>query len=138
MIRVLYFSQSIPALTNEDIKDILAAARKYNQSESITGVLVHGGNLFAQILEGPQLVVMKRLVRILEDKRHGNVQILRVTPIKKRIFNDWAMAFVDATPLQFQEIARFRDDYLALEEPEEFTKSMRGFLDLLKDNRKPL
>lgn len=131
MIRLLYFSKATATLADEDLKDILAVARRKNKERGVTGALVTGGDVFLQILEGPEQSVLSLYLQIMNDKRHTDVKIMRATPIMDRIFEDWSMGFFDATPLQFVEIMKFKTEHFALEEPKQFLGALRGLIDLL-------
>ena len=76
MIRLLYSSQATQNITEQDILNILQKSNKNNAREDITGVLVYGGNLFMQVLEGPELAVLKKYVTICEDQRNTNNKII--------------------------------------------------------------
>ncbi len=108
------------------------SARRNNGENEVTGVLVTGGKVFLQILEGPTQPVLNTYLKISQDKRHSEVEILRVTRIGERLFEAWSMAFVEATPLEFQQILLFKAQYLALGEPKEFTDAVHGLLTVLK------
>lgn len=133
MIRLLYFSLAAPTITSEDHHEILASARRNNKKRDLTGVLVTGGGVFLQVLEGPQQSVLSLYLKIREDKRHSDVEIMRVTPIINRIFGDWLMASVEATPLEFEQIMKFKLDHFAFDEPKEFVETMHGIKKLLKE-----
>jgi hypothetical protein len=133
MIRLVYFSQSIPTTTSGDLKRILASARRNNKESGVTGVLVTGGHIYLQILEGLTPAVLSLYLKILQDKRHRNVEILRVTPVKQRIFDAWSMACVEAAPLDIEQIIQFKAKYLALGEPQEFMDVMQGFMNVLRE-----
>lgn len=62
MIRLLYSSQARPGITEQDIAEILEQSRKNNLDSGITGVLLYGGELFMQVLEGPELAVLKKYI----------------------------------------------------------------------------
>jgi len=132
MIRLLYFSQAVPSLTGKDLKEILASAQRNNGGNEVTGALVTGGKIFLQILEGPTQAVLNLYLKISQDKRHSEVELLRVTRINQRLFEAWSMAFVEATPLEFQQIMLFKAKYLAFGEPKEFTDAMHGILKALR------
>ena len=51
MIRLLYCSQAKPDFTKETLDEILLISRKNNSTAGITGVLVHGGGMFMQVLD---------------------------------------------------------------------------------------
>jgi len=76
MIRLLYFSQAMNPISAEDVQDILQVSRRNNSATGLSGVLIHGGGLFMQVLEGPEQSVLRKYVKILDDKRHSNCQII--------------------------------------------------------------
>jgi hypothetical protein len=125
MIRLLYISQSAPSVSDEDLRDILQASQRNNASLGITGVLVVGGRMFAQVLEGPEEGVLRKYVRILDDPRHGDCRILLIAPTQTRMFKDWAMGVVRSDPLDFQRIAELRAYRGLAPEPREFTQVLQ-------------
>jgi hypothetical protein len=133
MIRLLYLSQAAPTLTSEDLSEILVVARRRNKEKGITGALLSGGELFLQILEGSEQSVLSLYLQIRNDKRHTDVEIMRVTPIMNRLFEDWSMEFFDATPLQFMQVMQFKTEHFAFEEPKEFIGAMRQLVDFLRE-----
>ena len=96
--RVLYSSKVPKSRTSDeienDIEAILRASRGWNVEAGITGVLVTNKRMYAQIIEGPALVVKDLLGHIACDKRHNDIRIISSHKSDKRIFNDWSMAFV--------------------------------------------
>ena len=133
MIRLLYFSQAVATVTNADLEEILATSRRKNKERDITGALVTGGGVFLQILEGPEQSVLSLYLEILQDSRHYDVEIMRVTPIINRLFEDWSMECFETTPLQFEQIIKFKTEHFALEEPTEFIGALRGLVDVLRE-----
>ncbi len=59
MIRLLYCSQAKPEFNTDTLEEILLTSRKNNSAAGITGVLVHGGGMFMQTLEGPEQAVLR-------------------------------------------------------------------------------
>ncbi len=135
MIRLLYVSHAVPTTTTGDLKAILESARRNNIELGVTGLLVTESQIFLQILEGPMQSVLSLFLKISKDKRHHDVELLRVAPVKQRIFEAWSMAFIEATPLEFEQIRQFKAKYLAHGEPQEFTDTMRGLLIALQGQK---
>lgn len=131
MIRLLYCSQAKSDLNPEEVKQILLKSRKNNKPDEITGVLVHGGGLFVQLLEGPEQAVMRRYVKILDDKRHKDSRIIHITPAKERLFENWTMGIIERDPLEFEQIAKIRAHRLESVNAQAFARVMREFNDLL-------
>jgi hypothetical protein len=125
MIRLLYVSQAMPAITEEQVQDILASARRNNPAAGLTGVLVSGGGLFMQVLEGPEQPVLRQYVKILDDRRHSDCRILYFSPAINRIFDKWSMGVINSDPLQFQHIAELRARRLETVQAGAFTDTLR-------------
>ena len=106
MIRLLYVSAShstAEALKN-DLSAILESSKKNNQALGLTGILVHGGGMFMQLLEGPDHQVFRKYTEILEDQRHADCRIVLITTTEERAFPDWAMAVLEISNHEFQGI----------------------------------
>ena len=131
MFRLLYISRATSGTTHEQIQDIQKAAQRNNPAAGITGVLVHGGGLFMQVLEGPEPAVLRMYVKILDDRRHGDCEILHISPAKDRVFQKWSMGIIDRGPLEFQEIAELQARRLEAVQPTTFIEAMRGFVRML-------
>ncbi|MDO9598232.1 MAG: BLUF domain-containing protein, partial [Azoarcus sp.] len=94
MIRLLYISQAASGVTEEQVKDILESAQRNNSAVGLTGVLVYGGRLFMQVLEGPEQALLRKYVKILDDRRHSDCEILHISPANDRIFENWSMGII--------------------------------------------
>jgi hypothetical protein len=131
MIRILYLSQSIPGITDKNVSDILLTARRENPERGITGVLIHGGGLFMQILEGPELSTIGLYMKISADRRHSDCQIMHISPVEERLFPKWSMGVIHSDPLQFQHIAKLRERRFESVQAKEYKAAMAEFLKLL-------
>jgi hypothetical protein len=128
MFRLLYISQAAPGITEEQVQDILKAAQRNNPAAGLTGVLVRGGGLFMQVLEGPEKAVLRQYVKILDDRRHSDSRIIYISPASDRIFEKWSMGFIESDPLQFQHIAELRALRQEAVQAKTFTEAMREFV----------
>jgi hypothetical protein len=129
MLRLLYLSQAVTALDDDSIENILRTAQRNNPKVGITGVLIHGGGYFMQLLEGPEQAVLHLYVKILDDRRHGNCQIIQVSPMTSdRLFAQWAMGSIKSDPLEFHEIAELRKHRREVLSPQSYVEAMRVFL----------
>lgn len=131
MIRLLYISQAISGIMEDHIQGILQSSRRNNPTFEITGVLVHGGGLFMQILEGPEQNVLRQYVKLLDDQRHSHCQIIHISPANERIFQQLSMGAIQCDPLKFQDVAKMRNNRLESVNAKVFKKIMREFLDML-------
>ncbi len=100
LYRVLYCSRPViatePQAHAEDIRSILATARRRNASDGITGGLMFSQGCFAQVLEGPMAAVAETFERIQQDERHAEVIVLQAASIAARDFPAWSMAYTGA------------------------------------------
>ncbi len=127
MIRLLYCSQATPGVSDDQIQNILLVARRNNKALGITGVLVHGGGMFMQVLEGPEQAVLRLYVKILDVRRHRGSRIIYNTPAKEQVFKDWSMGVINSDPLEFDHIAEFRAHRLEAVSGKAFKDLMRMF-----------
>ena len=128
MIRLLYMSQAAPRIAEEEVQSILESARRNNPAFGLTGVLVSGGGLFMQVLEGPEQAVLRQYVKILDDRRHSDCRILFISVAIDRIFEEWSMGAIDSDPFQFQHIAELRAHRQEAVQAKIFTDVMREFI----------
>lgn len=132
MIRLLYISQTTGQMSAEKIQKIGQQSRRNNAVNDVTGLMLIGGNLFAQVLEGPELNVLRLYVKIMEDPRHFNCELVHISPVKERLFEKWFMAIIDATPLDFEHIVEMRAYREETVSSVAFTNFMKEFIVKLK------
>lgn len=103
LYRLIYCSrnvigQAMPGAGLEDeVRAILATARRCNKADNVTGALLFTASGFAQVLEGTRDVVERTFERISGDPRHADVTVLSFTPTECRSFPDWSMGFSGQT-----------------------------------------
>jgi hypothetical protein len=78
----------------KEISQILRSARKNNSEVDVTGALMFTSDYFAQALEGPYDRVQALFDRIQQDNRHSDMVMIDFSAVEKRIFAEWAMAYV--------------------------------------------
>lgn len=135
MLRLLYVSQITGGVAEDQIRDILESSRRNNPAQGITGVLVHGGGLFMQVLEGPEENVLRMYVRIIDDKRNGNCQIIHISPADERMFQNWSMGVIRCDPLEFQHINELRTRRLEAVHANTFRLVLKEFVARLNAGR---
>lgn len=72
---------------------VLNASQSNNEERYITGYLVHNGESFMQLIEGPRAEVENIYDRILKDKRHTGVVRILAERAEKRAFPRWSMNY---------------------------------------------
>ncbi|MDB5685753.1 MAG: hypothetical protein JWR77_342 [Rhizorhabdus sp.] len=90
--QLTYISTARADLIDADIDAILAASRRNNRRDGITGLLVHDGKRFLQALEGYGPLVDAAFARIKADQRHRAAVLLSVQETDVRQFGEWDMA----------------------------------------------
>jgi hypothetical protein len=79
------------AVGNPDLGTILAASKRNNGIDGITGILLCDGRSYLQVLEGPQDSVTSTYERICADPRHSDITVIRDQLIEQRNFAYWSM-----------------------------------------------
>lgn len=93
MLQLVYISTARPSVDQHEIGRILAASRRRNQPDGISGLLVYDGVRFLQVLEGDRTAVEAVYARIRGDQRHRAPVILSEREVEAREFGDWSMAW---------------------------------------------
>jgi hypothetical protein len=100
---VLYCSHSTALMNEGELQRILATAQEHNKRRGITGLLVHGGGMFLQWLEGPRHEVEALMEKLADDPRHETLVRLQVLDgLGERLYPKWAMRSVH--PSEIHEI----------------------------------
>lgn len=94
LIRAVYVSRAVGPQTGTVTAGILADAHAHNGAQGISGVLCQGQGLYLQVLEGERSQVNRLYARILQDRRHHDVQLLSFEEISERRYAAWSMANV--------------------------------------------
>ena len=101
LLQTTYCSRAAADVGDEAVARILAAAHERNPRMGITGLLVFGGGLFFQWLEGPRDAVSTLMDMIRGDGRHDSVVTLSETEeVRERLFPTWDMELVDAEDIR--------------------------------------
>jgi len=101
LISLIYVSTATHLLSAAELVRLMARAPHRNERAGVTGVLLYNDGHFMQYLEGPAEGLSKIYKIIKADRLHrGLIELIR-TPIKKREFEQWPMAFhaVDTSDL---------------------------------------
>ena len=90
---IVYVSTAARPVSLNDLIPLLESARRRNQQEGITGVLLYADQRFMQYLEGPA-GGLSRVYDIIKAHplHYGLIDLVR-EPIAGREFADWSMAF---------------------------------------------
>lgn len=97
LTRLLYVSRcAMPEdeTTDAKVRAIAERSARRNVASQLTGSLLHIGNSFVQVLEGPSPSVERTFELICCDFRHEDVKLVDLVMTKERVFPKWNMAFL--------------------------------------------
>ncbi len=94
--RLIYSSEPAQALDDHQVTAILATARRNNERNDITGMLVFDSQAFLQVIEGGREQLSKLYSALVRDPRHHRLVILGMEPVDEREFSSWQMGFAAA------------------------------------------
>ena len=95
MFQLIYSSVARDDFSSQDLKRLLVRARLANKELNVTGMLLHHGRSFLQVLEGDELIVRRLFSHIERDPRHHQVSVVDASTLfgDRRSFGDWSMGF---------------------------------------------
>lgn len=97
LYNLVYCSRAVPGVDDAAVERIIETARRNNPRDEITGLLVFGGGIFFQVLEGPRDAVRRLLGNLRSDARHADIVILNeADDVDERLFPTWDMELVEA------------------------------------------
>lgn len=109
-----------------EISDLCEEARRHNQRDEVTGVLVTRPGRFLQALEGPKEAVEDAFLRIVRDDRHHDLMLLSRRVTTRREFGEWEMAYCEGAAEVDEIVARVAR--LTDGAPEPIQKAFSDFL----------
>lgn len=95
MKNLIYISSATKNLDHHELGNLLKAARKNNERNGITGILIYKAGNVLQYLEGGANEVDITFNHISVDPRHHDIYKMYEGEIEDRIFKDWTMGFRD-------------------------------------------
>lgn len=90
LAQLIYYSQPF-GFDDAMLDGILLQARRNNRRDGLTGALIARGDMYLQLLEGPEPAVAATYARIARDNRHLAVKLLVKQNVAERMFPDWTM-----------------------------------------------
>lgn len=104
--RIIYASKH-DGINFEQLDSILSVSRRNNQRANISGALIVSECYFLQVLEGSRSDVAERFLKITQDRRHQNLQIISAGDVGTRLFPSWEMHQILTVSIKDQIISRF-------------------------------
>lgn len=101
LYNLVYCSRAAAGVDSATLDHIIATARRRNPALGITGLLVFGGGVFFQWLEGPRDNVTQLMATIASDPRHASIVRLSANEeVRERLFPSWDMELVQPTDIR--------------------------------------
>jgi hypothetical protein len=107
---LLYVSRCTAPLDDAQIFRLYKTAVENNAIEGLTGVLIHDGNVFLQLLEGGEEAVAAMMARLRADPRHCDIEVRDERVIARRSFGSWNMRLVKIDRAHMAAITNVDDD----------------------------
>jgi len=99
LVRLIYISRATaPTDSLLVLSGILSVSSRNNSRDEITGVLVVSGHAFVEVIEGSADRVRALMIRIGEDPRHDDIEVLEESRVEGRLFDGWELAAPRITP----------------------------------------
>ncbi len=121
LYEILYVSNMAAGTPVTAVADIVSRARRYNQANGLTGLLVFDGARFGHLLEGARSAVFELIERIRLDTRHTDIDMLHYGELAERRFNRFSMGYVPAE----------QDDALGVLAGKDGAEALQHFLGLV-------
>jgi hypothetical protein len=97
----VYCSRAAPGIDKAEVDRIIAVSQRHNPLNGVTGLLVFGGGVFFQWLEGPRESILALVQRLHADPRHDTIITLDESEeVRERMFPDWAMELVNSDDIR--------------------------------------
>ncbi len=92
--RLIYLSDATRPMNDRELGALVEHCRINNETQGITGMLLHSGGHFMQVLEGDAMSISSLYTRICSDPRHENAARLQFKEVSQRLFPAWGMQLV--------------------------------------------
>lgn len=108
-IQLVYTSLATKPLAEDELKELVAAARVNNARLGITALLLYKNASFLQVLEGEEGKTERLLEKIRRDSRHESVVLIARRHLDTPTFADWPMGFVNVPERPHELLVGFLD-----------------------------
>lgn len=115
LIQLIYVSSAENSFSEQELNDLLKAAREANQKNNITGLLLHKDGNFMQVIEGEKSAIKQLFTNIFRDERHARVTLVLKEDIEQREFADWSMGFKNVSTDEVEGFSDFLSSSTATE-----------------------
>jgi len=97
----VYCSRAAHCVDDAEVGRIVESAQRSNRAHGITGVLVYGGGVFFQWIEGPPAQIQNLIANLHSDPRHYDIVSLSQSEEKReRLYPNWEMERVETEDIR--------------------------------------
>lgn len=94
VLQIVYVSEARWLLAEAEIARLANAARYENATLGISGILLYRSGRFYGVSEGPKLALLALMERVMCDRRHRELRVLREEEVIERRFTNWTFGSV--------------------------------------------
>jgi hypothetical protein len=91
----------------ETLDRILQTSRANNVRDGITGALVINQHNFLQLLEGDRGAIGQCFMRIMQDDRHHDIQVIATGEAAHRLFVEWSMHRIETSRIKTEILSHY-------------------------------
>jgi len=91
LCRIVYLSKATKPMSHRKLEALVERCSVRNHANGISGLLLHSGGNFIQVLEGDSIRVPSLYTKICRDPRHTGIRTLVRQAAASRLFPDWGM-----------------------------------------------
>jgi hypothetical protein len=106
----LVYTSSHNGVSAEVIDRILQKSRANNVRDLITGALIVCDRHFMQLIEGSRSEIGKCFMRIMQDRRHYDIQVISCGDVSLRLFQEWNMHLIRASKIKREIMTSYMID----------------------------
>jgi hypothetical protein len=100
LARIVYLSEAVAVMSQSKLQALVDGCCQRNHVHGVSGLLLHSGGNFIQVLEGEDMVISTLYAKIAADPRHTNVRTLLHRTTDRRLFPDWGMQLANPKLVQ--------------------------------------
>jgi hypothetical protein len=100
--RIVYLSEAAKPMSQSRLQALVDGCSLKNLAHGVTGLLLHSGGNFMQVIEGDEMIISTLFARISRDTRHKNIRTLLHRAADCRLFPEWGMHL--ATTMELKPI----------------------------------
>jgi hypothetical protein len=138
LTRIVYLSEAAKLLSHSKLQAMVDEYSKRNHAQGISGLLLHSGGNFMQVLEGEEMVISTLYAKIAKDPRHKNVRTLLHRATDRRLFEDWGMQLANPGQVQSMDTAALNRALIRLRLAPDAQAMESDAINLLQEFRRQL